>query len=82
MPCKPTGLVLVSGLNPNDRTLAKKYDEIVAEWQDVELVDYGPERFYDSFETTRAVDMLANPTIFEAAQLDPAGFSEPEFVTP
>ncbi|MFV0291765.1 MAG: hypothetical protein ACK5II_00450 [Paracoccus sp. (in: a-proteobacteria)] len=50
--CKPTGLVLVSGLDPANDTLSRQYDEIVAHWKTVELVDYGVERFYGSFEYT------------------------------
>lgn len=47
--CRPTGLVLVSGLNPKSTKLRQAYDRILAEWTTVELAGYGVERFFGSF---------------------------------
>jgi hypothetical protein len=40
----PTGLMTCTNLNPDDRTLVTKYDEIVARWREVRLEDYGLDR--------------------------------------
>ncbi|MFM2365572.1 MAG: hypothetical protein RIR95_179 [Pseudomonadota bacterium] len=52
--CKPTGLVLVSGLDPKNTVLAKNYDAILAKYMDITLETYGPEKFYGSFNYTNA----------------------------
>lgn len=46
---EPTGLVIVTGLDPKNRILEKKFDEILSEFLDVELADYGVERYFSSF---------------------------------
>lgn len=48
--CPPTGLVLLSGLDPNSRWLGECYDDIVARWQ-MTLDDYGFDRFRAEFPT-------------------------------
>lgn len=52
--CQPTGLVCVSGLDPKSRVLAETYDEIVAEYSEVDLGGFGVERFFGSFEMVSA----------------------------
>ncbi|WBU60709.1 hypothetical protein [Paracoccus albus] len=52
--CKPTGLVIVSGLDPENDTLSRKYDKIVEKWVGIDLEDYGVTRFNDLFEYTDA----------------------------
>lgn len=52
--CRPTGMVCVTGLDPESRVLAEAYDQIVAEWVAVELEDYGVERFFGSFQMASA----------------------------
>lgn len=47
--CRPTGLVLVSGLNPKSTKLKQAYDRIVADWTTVEMARYGVDRFFGSF---------------------------------
>lgn len=46
----PTGLVMVSGLDPENRVLDKAYDDIVAQYSDVRLRDFGVTEFFDRFE--------------------------------
>ncbi|GGE49002.1 class I SAM-dependent methyltransferase [Actibacterium pelagium] len=83
LPCKPTGLILVSDLNPNDATLSKNYEKIVAKWEAIELSDYGPEKFYDSFEYVPALEVLAKKTDpFKNIRMTEEGHSVPRFVTP
>ena len=52
--CEPTGLVLISGLDPANTVLRQAYDQIVADWTDVDLVPYGLDRFFGSFALTDA----------------------------
>ena len=33
-----------------NRVLQDKYDDLIAEYDGVEIGDFGPEKFYDSFE--------------------------------
>jgi hypothetical protein len=47
--CPPTGLALVSGLDPTSAVLSERYDAIVAEMTPVRLEDYGVERFFAEF---------------------------------
>jgi hypothetical protein len=57
--CKPTGLVIVSGLNPEDQTLTQAYDQIVKNYRDLSLEDFGVERFYSSFKYISATEVVA-----------------------
>lgn len=76
--CRPTGLVLVTGLSPKNTVLKKKYDEIVSRYETVTLADYGPERFATSFEMTdaRAYATDGYPD-FARVALPPDSFSQP-----
>jgi hypothetical protein len=47
--CAPTGLVVVSGLDPSNRLLQTQYDAIVARYA-VDLPDFGLDRFWNSFD--------------------------------
>jgi hypothetical protein len=73
--CAPTGLVLVSGLNPKSRVLKTAYDRIVERYRDLPLAEFGVDRFYRSFAYVDAV-ALANdgfqPFRAAATQVFPA----------
>lgn len=47
--CPPTGLALVTGLDPSSRSLADAYDRIVAETLPLTLAEFGLERFQEQF---------------------------------
>lgn len=47
--CAPTGLVLLSGLDPKNSVLRKNYGRIVKQYQDLTLEDFGVDRFFGSF---------------------------------
>ena len=47
--CPPTGLVVISGLDPACQILARNYDRAMAEFVDLELGAYGLPRLYDTF---------------------------------
>lgn len=79
----PTGLVLVSGLNPKSTVLEKNYDAIIKAYQDVTLEDFGLDAFNQlfDFEDTRAFVEAGFP-LFKGVALDPAAVLTPEKITP
>jgi hypothetical protein len=56
--CAPTGLVLVSNLDPASRVLFDGYDDILRRF-DITLQKYGPARFARSFAFTDAAGYVA-----------------------
>lgn len=56
--CAPTGLVLVSNLSPTSQVLKKNYDAILAKYRDIDLQDYGPDKFYANLDYTSAQQMV------------------------
>lgn len=48
---RPTGLVLLSNLDPKNTVLKRNYDKILARYTAQSFADFGPERFYDSYQT-------------------------------
>jgi hypothetical protein len=57
--CRPTGLVLVSGLDPGNTVLKRQYDRILADWIAADLPSHGVERFFASFDLTDPQDYAA-----------------------
>ncbi len=81
--CAPTGLVLVSNLSPRSRVLTTTEDEIMGEWKDLTLQEYGTSRFADDFEFTPADQIIESDySLFDAVRLPDDQLSEPEFVSP
>lgn len=81
--CQPTGLVLVSNLDPESKVLKDSYDDIVKTWQELTLADYGVSRFYDSFAYTEVTELFQNRfALFEKVRLDPESADAPKFVSP
>jgi hypothetical protein len=81
----PSGLVLVSGLDPQSTVLADHYDRIVADWIDVALPDYGFDRFYGQFEfvaTKPYVESGRAGALFRPLGMDPGGLVIPQKITP
>lgn len=78
----PTGVVLISGLNPKSKTLEKHYDDILAAYTDVTLENFGLEKFNALFdyESTQAFVDSGFP-LFNAISLDPSLALEPIQVT-
>lgn len=56
MDCKPTGLAVVSNMDPASTVLADAYDEILEAFMDMTLDDIGVDAFFGSFEYTPAAD--------------------------
>ncbi|MFY0596118.1 MAG: hypothetical protein JXQ85_06790 [Cognatishimia sp.] len=81
--CRPTGLVLVNNLSPDSRVLSDHYDEILTDWQELPLQEYGADTFYNSFEYTPAKEIAAdNYAFFKNARMKDAEHKLPEFVSP
>ena len=53
---QPTGLIAVTGLDPDNRVLSDNYDAIVAEWTPVSLAAYGLPRLFDEAQVQPARD--------------------------
>lgn len=51
---QPTGMVVCSNLDPDDRTLSENYAEIVERWAGVDLRDYGMAQLFDDCQMTAA----------------------------
>jgi hypothetical protein len=52
--CPPTGLVIIRGLDPSSKALINAYDEIVAEYLNISLENFGIEQFREEFPTTES----------------------------
>lgn len=80
--CRSTGIVCVSGLDPESRVLAGAYDRIVAEFLGVDLDRFGVERFFGSFQMASArAERNAGFPLFRPAVVAGASL-EPVRVTP
>lgn len=55
----PTGLVVVTGLDPENTTLVAAYDKLVAELTDVTLEDFGAARFFERFAYADSATFIA-----------------------
>lgn len=79
--CAPTGLVVVSGLDPSNRVLQSRYDEIVVRYTG-DLLDYGLTRFWDSFDFADARAEAAGGYARWAQAAAKASVKAPEWVSP
>jgi hypothetical protein len=80
--CKPTGLMMVTGLNPKSTILTDQYDEIIAQWQDVSIEDYGTARFANSFVFSSALQINREGfPMFNAVRLEQEAVI-PKFASP
>ncbi len=52
----PTGLVIVSNLDPHNCTLSESYDEILKEFLDVEIEEYGVQEYFSSLNIKQAAE--------------------------
>lgn len=54
----PTGLVLITGLDPKNSVIRQNYDAIVAEFMEMDLEKIGVENFLNSIEVSSPQSML------------------------
>jgi hypothetical protein len=80
--CRPTGLVYVSNLDPNNTVLKDNYDQILADWVDMDMIDYGLDKFYASYEPVDPEAFAAaDYPIFKDVRQDPSKLHKPKKVT-
>ncbi|MGQ0611223.1 MAG: hypothetical protein ACT4N9_09000 [Paracoccaceae bacterium] len=81
--CKPTGLVMVTGLDPKNTALKDNYDEIVRTFVDADIATWGLERFATSFEFTESRAMAEGGFApFAAVRLPETEALSPVLITP
>lgn len=81
--CKPTGLVLVSNISPSSTVLADHYEDIVAQYQDIEFSGSTVEQFFASFEYVPASEFLnKSQQMFESVCLRENARGKPRYVSP
>lgn len=80
---KPTGLVLLSNLDPASNVLSENYDQIVQEYQDQTLESFGLARFNELFEYTDTKAFARDGyRIFRGVSLSENQRFKPKKVTP
>lgn len=83
MGCRPTGLVLVHGLDPTNTILQDNYAEICKTWQDMSLEAYGAGKFYDLFDYVPVSQVIDQDfPMFQAALRGDGQTTTPTFVSP
>lgn len=81
--CAPTGLVLLSNLNPDDRTLEGNYGQITKDYLPVTLQDFGIEKFFSLFSFSSAQTITHEGlTMFPVMEDGAADVRIPKKVTP
>ncbi|MBI1172597.1 hypothetical protein GC209_14465 [bacterium] len=79
----PTGMVLVSNLDPKSKVLRSKYDKIMKTFRDVTLQDFGVEEFNACFDYTDARAFVADGyPLFKKVTLDASAAITPKKITP
>lgn len=80
--CSPTGLAVVSGLDPGNTDLVAKRDEILTKYLEWELEDFGLDAYYDSARILNADIYWSETRVFGNAAGDSALEINPTRVTP
>lgn len=62
----PTGLVLISNLDPANRILANRHETLAAEMMPLDLAEYGPRYLFD-LAAIHSTALLADPAALRAA---------------
>lgn len=79
----PTGVVLLSNLDPGNRVLSENYDEIISRYTDETISNFGVDNFFDSFEFIDPIAYAeANYPAFEKIRQDPSTALKPQRITP
>ena len=80
---RPTGLICVTNLAPENQVLKQNYDQICRDYENVTLDAFGVEKFAESFEFASALECWQNGfPLFRAASIDPDKALIPTKVTP
>ncbi len=59
--CPPSGLVLVTGLDPENRVLTEAYDDIFKEYEPATISSYGKDRLYEELAIISSESEAAAP---------------------
>jgi len=59
--CAPSGLVLVSGLDPENNSLSENYDQIVEEFSNMDAEDFGLDKLHESLAMISSESSEAAP---------------------
>lgn len=80
---RPSGLLMIEGLDPKSITLSDAMPDILKKFTDLTLKDYGTERFFNLLPYRSAEDFSKNnmPDLARLARSDLA-LPDPEIVTP
>jgi len=62
--CPPTGVIVCAGLTAESNVLAEKYDEIVKEFSDMSLREFGMDRLWGQFQNISGRRILEHPGEF------------------
>lgn len=81
--CAPTGLVVLSNLDPENQTLERCYEQITKEYLPVNILDFGVERFFDlfTFSSGQTIVQQGLP-MFQAIHDGSARIRIPKRITP
>lgn len=80
---RPTGLLVVSGLDPESRVLHNHYEDILARFTTMELDDHGFDAFYDLVPIRSASEVADEGFGFaRAVARDIRARAQPEVITP
>jgi hypothetical protein len=81
--CQPTGLVCVSGLDPSSRVLRDNYDQIIADFSNMDIKEFGVERFFASFDFTPARQIARKGfQLFRPVSIPEDQALKPQAITP
>ncbi|MGC9270367.1 class I SAM-dependent methyltransferase [Acidiphilium sp.] len=70
--CAPTGLVIVSNLDPTSSVLRDSYDQIVSDFRDADLASYGLKQFYAEIIMLSAAEAMLPAVNWRGAKPKPA----------
>lgn len=80
--CKPTGLLLISNLDPTNTCLSECFDQIRRDWMEVNLQNYGVNRFFERFQYKPVRDLEEEGfPMFEAVRLPHSLVPKPSLVS-
>lgn len=66
---RPSGLGMISGLDPENRVLEAAYDDIIAAYLNVTIKDYGVAEFREMAKMTPVMDVLVGDVIGEGVKV-------------
>lgn len=79
----PSGLVILSGLDPKNTVLTDNYDEIIKQYTDCSMSAFGVSNFFESFEFIDPIAYAkAGYPAFKKVMQSPKSVHDPKRITP